>query len=337
MLVGSASMLLLPPAHAAAPMSATSVSTSTPVLQQAWYWQNAYEQANPPVAEAPPATEPSGVPDGDLAVAYAGNTDKSPSKMTALSFDMSAVPSGASVESFTFSLTVDSDPTATSFNTAEATLVACQPTRLWPALLGGDYTNEPSVDCSKKVVPTVSGDTYTFKIPTIAQSWIDDQNLGVALVPDPATTVAPFQVVFKSAKTAHGSLVYLPASALSTVGSTEVAPTAPSPASVPVPAAPAPAALPPASAGATASTVPPPVVASAATAPPTRPVAAVKAASAAPTGAFWLAGIVVGALLLLASLVLGDPVPAPVAAPRTRLDQVLRSRESGELLSVRSL
>jgi len=88
---------------------------------------------------------------------------------------------------------------------------------------------------------------------------------------------------------------------------------------------------------ATASTVPPPVVASAATAPPTRPVAAVQAASAAPTGAFWLAGIVVGALLLLASLVLGDPVPAPVAAPRTRLDQVLRSRESGELLSVRSL
>src|SRR3954451_5445826 len=49
-------------------------STKPGVLQAAWFWQNAYEQANPPFAAGPlPATEPSGVPEGDLAVAHTAN------------------------------------------------------------------------------------------------------------------------------------------------------------------------------------------------------------------------------------------------------------------------
>ena len=51
-------------------------TTKVGLIQQSWFWQNAYEQANPPVAQTPPATEPSGVPDGDLAVAYTGTADK---------------------------------------------------------------------------------------------------------------------------------------------------------------------------------------------------------------------------------------------------------------------
>jgi len=52
---------------------ATATQRSKPgVLQAGWFWETAYQQANPPVAAGPlPATEPSGVPDGDFAVAVA--------------------------------------------------------------------------------------------------------------------------------------------------------------------------------------------------------------------------------------------------------------------------
>src|SRR3954464_395491 len=85
-------------------------NTKPGVLQAAWVWQNAYEQANPPVAAGPlPATEPSGVPEGDLAVAHSSN-DGSSSKMTALAFDIGTVPPGSFIDKFTFSVTVDGGP-----------------------------------------------------------------------------------------------------------------------------------------------------------------------------------------------------------------------------------
>ncbi|MBV9097854.1 MAG: hypothetical protein JO079_07345, partial [Frankiaceae bacterium] len=48
---GSGTMLLLPVSHAVA------ASNTPAVLQASWFWQTAYEQANPPVA--PPTTPPS--------------------------------------------------------------------------------------------------------------------------------------------------------------------------------------------------------------------------------------------------------------------------------------
>src|SRR3954463_12026269 len=186
-------------------------STKPGVLQAAWFWQNAYEQANPPVAAGPlPATEPSGVPDGDLAVAHSSN-DATSSKMTALAFDIAAVPAGSLVDTFTFSVTVDSDPQAAS--SPSPAVVACLPTRLWPAAMGGDYTDAPAVDCGSKVKPKIDGSTYTFEIPQIAQRWVDDQNLGVALVNDPDNTSAPFQVVFTGAKTVKATMSYTPGTA----------------------------------------------------------------------------------------------------------------------------
>src|SRR3954471_340379 len=181
-------------------------STKPGVLQAAWFWQNAYEQANPPVAAGPlPATEPSGVPDGDLAVAHS-SSDGTSSKMTTIAFDIGTVTPGAFVDAFTFSVTVDNSPQAA--NTTSPAVVACLPTRLWPATLGGDYTDEPAVDCSSKVKPKVDGNTYTFEIPQFAQRWIDDQNLGVALVNDPDNTSTPFQVVFAGAKTIKATMSY---------------------------------------------------------------------------------------------------------------------------------
>src|SRR3954452_10574688 len=303
LLAAGAAMLLLPGGTAAA------AATKVGVVQQSWFWQNAYEQANPPVAQTPPATEPSGVPDGDLAVAYTGNADKSSSKMTALSFDMSAVPSGSTIDAFTFSLTIDPAPTATSFDAQSAAVVACPPTRSWPAVLGGDYTDQPTVACTHKVTPTVAGSTYTFKIPAIAQGWVDDQNLGVAILADPDTAAAPFQLVFASAKDVKADITYAPpltgsgSSSGSSAGSGTVAvpatggatATAGGPVSVSVPPA-----------TTTEQGAAPVVAASAAPASPSlSPVAAAKTAPSIPTKAFWAAALVLGGLLLLASLVLG--------------------------------
>ena len=320
-MAGSAVMLLLPGGTAAA------ATAKVGVLQQAWFWQTAYEQANPPVAQAAPATEPSGVPDGDLAVAYTGSSDKSSSKMSALSFDVSNLTPGAAVDGFTFSLTLDSAPTATSFGTVGAAVVACLPTRAWPAQLAGDYTNQPTVDCAKKVVPEVNGSTYTFKIPAIAQTWADDQNLGVALLADPDSAAAPFQLVFAGAKDIKADMSYTPAttSTGSSAGSGTVAVPA---VGAPAPAAAAPAPLPPAT-GDTANAAPAaaaPVVATPA-AVPARAVAAAKTAPAVPTKAFWAAALVLALILLAASLVLGDPAPvAATSAAPSRLDRVLRAR-----------
>jgi len=327
LLTAGAAMLLLPGGTAAA------ASDKVGVLQQSWFWQNAYEQANPPVAQTPPATEPSGVPEGDLAVAYTGNADKSSSKMTALSFDMSTVPAGSTIDDFTFSLTLDPAPTATSFDAQSAAVVACPPTRSWPAVLGGDYTDQPTVACTQKVTPAVAGSTYTFKIPAIAQGWVDDQNLGIAILADPDSAAAPFQLVFAGAKDVKADISFTPAatstesSSGNTGGSGSVVVPATGGDSGGAPAGPVGITVPPATTTQPASA--PVVAASPAPAgPATTPVAAAKTAPSIPTKAFWAAGLVLGALLLLASLVLGDPTPVAPTAAGSRLDQVLRSRRT---------
>jgi hypothetical protein len=332
-------MLVLPNgASAAGPVTA-----AESVLQQAWFWETAYQQANPPVAPpATPPTEPSGVPDGDLAVAST-NSDGSSSKLTVLSFDVSSIPHGSTISAFTFTLTLDGQPGATSFAQQAASVVACQPTRGWPAVMPGNMDDAPSVDCAAKVKPIVSGSTYTFKVPAIAQSWIDDQNLGVAIVADPTPNNPPFQLVFSGAKTVKASVTYTPGTT-STGGA--VSPPAGTPSggtaapgsgagsSVPDVTGPVPAAPDTASGPASA---PPPVVAPSRSlaAPASRPVASVKTAPAAPTAAFWIVGLVLGLALLLASLALGQPVAAAAVAPVSRLDRVLRARTADVLTAPR--
>jgi len=330
LIAGSSTMLLLPASHAAA-------ASGTPaVIQASWFWQTAYEQANPPVAPpTTPPTEPSGVPDGDLAVAYTGAQDsagnKTPAKMAALAFDTTGLTPGTQVSNFTFSLTLDTQPTATNFAQQDATILACLPTRGWPATppQGGDFNDEPTFDCAGGVKPSINGNVYTFAIPTIAQTWVDDQNLGVAIVPDPKNTTAPFQVVFTGAKTVKASISYTPATPL---------PSQPPPPSTtdtgggvtnPQPVTGGGISNPgPISGGVTSpAPVSPPVVAPSPQ-PSTSPVAAVRAASAAPSAGFWVAAALLGALMLIVSLVLGDPSPAVTAGGRSKLDQVLRDRGS---------
>jgi len=313
------------------------------VLQAAWFWQTAYEQANPPVAAGPaPVTEPSGVPDGDLAVAHSSN-DGSSSKMPALAFDLGAVKPGSIVDKFTFSVTVDSDPQAA--NTPNPAVVACLPTRLWPAALGGDYTDEPAVDCSTKVAPKIDGSTYTFEITQFAQQWLDDQNFGVALVNDPDNTSTPFQVAFTGAKTVKATMTYTPGTTAppvsapvtdTTSGTTSGAGSTGSSGPVSVPA-PAVGDVP--GAGAVAgndSGGQPPQVAPPST-PQLKPVAKVSAASSAPGRAFWFGAAAFALLLLLMSFVLGaEPQPVGTGGG-SRLDRVLRGAATdGSVLAGRS-
>lgn len=343
-------MLVLVPAGIAqaapARSASASVSVSPTVLQSAWFWQTAYEQASPPVAAGPaPATEPSGVPAHDLAVAHTSN-DGTSSKMTVLAFNLGALKPGTTIDSFTVSVKLDASPDAGNANAAAAPIVACLPTRLWAPANGGDYTNEPPVDCSGKATANVKGDTYTFTIPSIAQQWVDDQNVGVALVNDPANTSTPFQAVFSGAKTVKATMNYTPpvttppvatgtsggtsGGGSTATGGSQTATGAGStgPAAAPPPAGPVD--LPPA--GPVTGTTPgrgqaPQVAGSTPTGAAPTPVALRAPAPSAPDTAFWIGAVAIALLLVTAAVVLADPsVPVPTATT-SRLGRVLRERE----------
>ncbi len=310
------------------------------VLQTAWFWQTAAEQVNPPVAPpAAPPTEPSGVPKGDVAVANTAS-DGSSSKQTALAFQVGALKAGATVDSFSLSLTLDS--AGTNIDSSAAPVVACLPTRLWPAKEGADITDAPPTDCSTKVPAKVKGNTYTFAIAGIAQQWVGDVNVGVALINDPANTQLPFQTVF-AVKSIKATMTYTPALSPSTpavatstalggngtgngsgtgAGSEGSAATAQPPASVDLPAA-----------GPTTATTPTtgqsPQIAPAT--PQTTPTALAKRAPSMPGNPFWLGAIAIALLVAVAAAVLADDaVPVPNATT-SRLGRVLRDRERQRL------
>ena len=339
-------LVLTAPGVAVAGQAVIGTQTAKPdVLQAAWYWQTALEQAGTPVAPpAPPPTEPSGVPEGDLAVANTSK-DGSSSKTTVLAFQLAAVPAGSTIDKFTVTLTLD--PAGTNLNAAAAPILACLPTRLWPAVDGGSYKDAPPVNCSDKAKVEIDGEAYTFDITDIAQSWLADSNLGVAFINDPANTSTPFQTVFRKAETVKASMTFTPpvktgggtsgggstsggttgsgssTGGTSTGGSgTGTVPLPPAPPSVDVP-------LPPATTDTEPGAGQPPQVAGDTAGSPVTTVAAAEPAPSAPSSAFWIAGAALALLLVTAAIVLADQrVPVPTAAT-TRLSRVLRDRERG--------
>jgi hypothetical protein len=339
-------VVLLGPVTAA---QAAGVQAAKPgVLQTGWFWQTAAEQANPPVAPpAAPPQEPSGVPQGDIAVAHT-STDNTSSKLATIAFQAGALKPGATVNSFRLSLTLDNGSSATNVGAGAAPIVACLPTRLWPAKQGGDISDAPPTDCSTKAVPKVSGNTYTFAISGIAQQWVGNVNAGVALINDPANTQTPFQAVF-SVKSIKATMTYTPAVAASTpvaAGSTALggngagngtgtasgssssggsAGTTAAPPAGPINLAPA---------GPTTQTTAPtgqtPQVAPSTTNPATAPAALTTPDSSKPGGPFWLAAIAIALLVVVAGAVLADDaVPAPTATT-SRLGRVLRERQRAQ-------
>jgi hypothetical protein len=330
-------VVLLGPVTAA---QAAGTQTAKPgVLQSAWYWQSAAEQANPPVAPpAAPPKEPSGVPKGDLGIAHT-STDDSSSKLAVVAFQVGALKTGATVDSFKLSLTLDSS--GTNVGPSPAPIVACLPTRLWPAGEGGDISNAPPTDCSSQAKPKVSGSTYTFDISGIAQQWVGSDNLGVALVNDPANTQAPFQAVF-SIKSIKATMTYSPPIAAAPpppastpgLGGSGLGNGAGSSAGTTAPPPSGPVNL-PASGPTTQTTTPSgetPQVAPSTTTPATTPSALTKPDSSHPNGAFWLGAVAIALLVVVAGVVLADDaVPTPTATT-TRLGRVLRERERARQL-----
>ena len=339
-------VVLLGPAAVA---QAAGTHTSKPgVLQTAWFWQTAAEQVNPPVAPpAPPPTEPSGVPAGDIAVANTAS-DGSSSKQAAIAFQVGALKSGATVNSFTLTLTLDS--AGTNVNASGAPVVACLPTRLWPAKEGADMSDAPPTDCSTKVPAKIKGNTYTFAVAGIAQHWVGDVNVGVALINDPDNTQTPFQTVF-SAKSIKATMSYTPALPTSTpaaAGSSAglggngtgngTGTSAGGAADSGSTAQPAPVDLP--ASGPTTTTTAPTTGQSpqvAPTAPQTEPTALAKRAPSMPGNPFWLGAIAIALLVVVAGVVLADDaVPVPNATT-SRLGRVLRDRERQRLTETTTL
>ncbi|MFL6238724.1 MAG: DNRLRE domain-containing protein [Actinomycetes bacterium] len=315
-------------------------SGRAPVLQSNWFWYHQAEAGDGTGLETLP--EPSGVPSGDLAVAYTGGTtddSTQPSKETFLAFSLGSAKPGSSVTAFTLTLTVDNTPVVAS---AAPKLVACLPDRTWNNGAGASWSTKPSEQCGTAIAAAGKFDqtnnAYTFTMPALAQSWVDGSNTGVAIRPD-AASKTPFQLNFKGAGTVKASFSYL-----SPVPTTDTIPLAPAPAPAPPPAPAGSVGGPGGTGGATLSGG---GVSSGSTAPAVAPPAVPRprlaplpntlgppsaAASGLPSVGFWFAGIGLLGLLVATALVLGDSTAAGTAAGpavrRSRLDRLIRNRRT---------
>lgn len=327
--VTGAGLLVFLGVAAATPLPASAADT-VPLVQSNWFWHHAESDA--PVAGLPAAPEPSNVPAGDLPVASTDGKG-TPSKLSLLAFSLPTPPYTVSA----FTLTLSLDPAATKL-AAEAPRLAVElPSRTWLNGPGGeqDTSSAPSLDPATAVLgkPSADGSSYTFAVPGFAQQWLEDTNVGLAIVPAPGYTT-PFQVSFLGGPKVAAALTGSAAPVTTVTDAPAEAAPAPAPAVAPAPALGSTgvvAALPPANPGAAPA---PPLVAGAQPQPRPQVVAVppvqtrvLPDVSARPTPALLWTGLAVLALLAGCSLVLGGE-PVAVARSGSRLQQVLSARAS---------
>ncbi len=291
----------------------------------AWFWREQVSGAVPGAGVPYPAAIPlglSGVPAGALAVA---KTPDAPSdKETYLSWDLTTVPLDATITSFTFSVPMNTDPSAPQLDALGPLIQACSPKGGWGADEGAAYSIKPENDCSEPQIGVFDEATKSFKfdVTDYAKNWITLDNFGVALVPTPESN--PFQVIFLDAASVKAVIAYdalpilpelpevlPPPDTSGSVGGGDSSLGGFAPPVDPVPSA-----------------QPAPVVPA-----PVRPVTRLNALPAAhnsPNASFWLAALGVVALLGFTSLILGDPDVAPAstraAAGTSSLSKALRER-----------
>ena len=325
----------------AAPASAESY---LPTLDGSnWYWAG---QTQPPAAGAPalPAPLPgqaSGVPDGDLGVAYVNG---GPDKVTALQVGVASVPIGARFDAFTLKMKLDASSTSATAGTPAGTaaLSACELLDRFNDGTGpAPYASAPvasSAACADGVFDAATS-TYTFNLAAIATDWAGGTPVSGVLIQPKVGSTTPFNYAFDKKSIAMAA----------TYTAGPVVPAAPAPAALPPVAAP-PAAVPAPLTGPVTFPAPPlqalpsTVLAPAAPAPAPQtapvPVAVTVAPAAAgtpfpvnslrPNGAFWAAGAALALLLLGLSAVLGDPLaPVPLDPRRRRFADIVRSRAAG--------
>ncbi|HUR14622.1 MAG TPA: hypothetical protein VM097_09050 [Mycobacteriales bacterium] len=294
----------------------------------------------PEEAPAPPpnatALAADGVSAGNLAVAAnAGAEDK----VSFLYFDLFSVPTDATVSQAVVTMTpLPASPTDVSFNASPDKVVACA---AGPEGFkdddGAGLVNAPARLCTQfKAVGKAAAAAYAWDVTTLAQQWVAGTNDGVAFTRADEAPGSNFQVVFGPAATAKLTVSY-------TVPDTFVPPFVP-PVAPPVvgppvvggglppvtdPFVPTPDVIVP---NPQPNVVPTPQPS---TVTPTRTVAL--STSMRPTNQLWLAGAGLLGLLVLVSLVLGDPSVPTTGRSRTRLSQALEGRGATPSLRARPL
>jgi hypothetical protein len=333
---GIGSLLLPAPVLLSTANAADAATVKVPLTQASWFWRG-QPGAIGTTGIAPPAQVPNpSVPRGDLAVAgpeapAAGGLPAGPIAETYLSFDMTEVPVGSTIESFVITLPVD--PKGITADPLGASIVACAVRTGWAGgLEASAYGGKPTDGCdvhSPRLKAIHSGDGFTVDIAEIAQHWVKPNalNLGIAITDNPANNTTIYQVVFgpKAALSdLTASVTFVPPAEAVEPGTTSP-PQAVSPPGNPDHADAAPvitfSPLPP---GMPAEVAAPPAPAIA----PSVPAIALTTASdpSSPPLGFWIALVMIVLLLGTTTFVLADPRTAVAFRPDRGIAKALRSR-----------
>jgi hypothetical protein len=319
------------PGLAAAPAWADSLTTQ--VNTASWYWAEQTISA-PEAGPLPVGTprEASGVPAGDLGVSFTNDVDK----VAALGLGVAAVPAGAIFDSFKVSMPLDPAGEQLAPPNATPQLSACA--ALDPVADGAD-PGPLSAAPTQNTVECIDGkfdsgkSTWTFDIAALATDWASGVPAnGIVVRPKPGDATQ-FNYAFLGKKDIKVEASYTAPTAPTAPVTAPVAPPADSGSGfVPAPpldsgTAPIVPAQPVTPVAPQPQVMPAPAPAPAVAAPATAPAAAVQVDSLRPSGLFWLALLALGAMLLLVSLVLGDPMdPIVLDARRRRFADVIRAR-----------
>jgi hypothetical protein len=323
------------------PASAADTTTTVAPSTTGYFYAGAIRKPDESPAAPPNLTgdHTDGVAKGNLAVAAEGGQEE---KVSFLLFDLLDVVPGSVVSKATLTLPLvdNAPPENVSYGQDAAKVRACASgDEGFNGDDGVSMQDAPSRKCDVFSAPakaSADGKSYVIDITKLAQTWVDTVNDGVALTAAEGAATTPFQVVFGPADKVKlavtytaGSETLLPPAAppvtpdLGSVGGA-VAPAPPmdsglgSVSSPVVPVAPAPAPAP--------GVAPAPVTAPAAQAPA---VPMALSTSTRPTNTFWLGGLLLVAVLVLLSLIMGDTTVAQANAKPTRLARALSARQRG--------
>jgi hypothetical protein len=315
-------------------------SASPVVSYSNWYWSGKDGAASTvtggtPIGNGPFAApdEASGVPAGDLGVAYTNDVDK----VAAMDFGLQSIPEGATVTRF--AIVMPLDPTASNLAAADGpAITACPAIAPFEPAEGPTELSKAPAQAANVCVDgkyDATAKTYTFDIATAADDWLAGAPTNGVVIRPKLGESTEFNYAFQGRNaikvlaeySSAATPVAPPAAPATSSGAGIAAPpagfdsgSAPlAPVTAPV-TAPQPQVLPPAA----------PVVA------PIAPAASTSVAVDAlrPDGLFWLGLLGLGVLVLLAGFVLGDPM-APVAIDprRRRFADVVRARAAARATS----
>ncbi|MDX6198485.1 MAG: hypothetical protein QOJ79_1636 [Actinomycetota bacterium] len=307
---------------------------ATPVPSYSnWYWSGKDGAASTVTGSTPVGNGPfaapdqaSGVPDGDLGVAYTNDVDK----VAAINFGLQSIPDGATVTKFAVVMPLDTTASNLAATDGPA-ITACPAIAPFEPAIGPTELSKAPAQAANVCIDgkyDATAKTYTFDIATAADDWSAGAPANGIVIRPKLGESTQFNYAFKGINaikvtadySAAANPVVAPAAPVDT-GSGVAAPPALDSGSVSIPAvqpvtpvAPQPQVMP----------APAPVVA----APNTAPVAAtIHVDALRPSGQFWLALLGLAVMLLLAAFVLGDPMdPVVVDARRRRFAEIVRAR-----------